>query len=305
MKFNRIASLEFNYSPRFYERLREYSSTPPILHLPTSAALRSVPNPEEIDCIVASWKDTLDAASLMLFPSLKAVFIRGTDTSRVDCSWLSERGIHLSTISAYGDIGTAEFVIHEFFRSTIATPRFELSGKRVGLIGLGGVGLLVANACHALGMKVFYYTPHGGKKRPWFAQYLELPELLRTCTFLSFHSPAYTHAVTGPQLHLISSDALVLVTTLGIPADVGEFTAWKRQSRTSVICDLCAAQQDAELLRHSGVCVRDLYAARTAESIERAEAMLLGNMRAFVEGSPGSYSIQPEPSPYFPVASLS
>lgn len=305
MKFNRIASLEFNYSPRFYERLREFSIAPPILHLPSSAALRSVPNPEEIDCIVASWKDTLDAASLMLFPSLKAVFIRGTNTSRVDCSWLSERGIHLSTISAYGDIGTAEFVIHEFFQSTTATPRVELAGKRVGLVGLGGVGLLVANACHALGMEVFYYTPNRGKKRSSFAQYLELPQLLRSCAFISFHSPAYTRAVTGQQLHLISSDAVVLVTTLGIPTDVDEFTSWKRQSRASVVCDLCAAQQDKAILEDAGVLVRDLFAARTVESIERAEAMLLENMRAFVEGAPASYSIRPEPSSYFPVASLS
>lgn len=305
MKFNRIAALEFNYSQDFYEKLQELSIIPPILHLPGSEGLQSVPDSEGIDCIVASWRDTLEAASLKLFPSLKALFIRGTDTTRIDCSWLSERGIHLSTISSYGDSGTAEFVIHEFLRSAIGNPRIEIAGKRVGLVGLGGVGLLVAKACHAIGMEVFYYTPHRGKTRPGFAQYLELPELLKTCKFISFHSPAYTHAVTRQQLHLISSDAVVIVTTLGIPTDMDGFTTWKRQSRALVVCDLCAAQQDGPLLEDAGVHVRNVYAARTAESIERAETMLLSNIRDFVEGEPVSHSIHQAHSPDFQAASLS
>ncbi len=38
-------------------------------------------------------------------------------------------------------------------------PGTEIMGKKIGVIGLGAIGVLVANACVALGMEVYGYDP--------------------------------------------------------------------------------------------------------------------------------------------------
>jgi hypothetical protein len=291
MKFRQLAVLEFDYSSGFYQRLQQFSNRQPMIRAPAPSTTLRLPEAGEIDCLVASWKDHLTAEALEGLPRLAAIFLRGTNTSKIDHEYVINRGIHLSTISGYGDRGTSEFVIQEFFRSRIGTPRTELAGKRVGLIGLGGVGLLVAKACSGLGMEVFYHVPNRGKIRPSFARYLALDELLETCEFISFHSPAYEKVVSPEQLRLISDEAVIVITTLGVPVDVRELIRWKRRSKATIAMDLCAAGENAQMLSESGVTVRQLYAARTIESIERAESMLLENMSAFLAGASESRSI--------------
>jgi len=70
----------------------------------------------------------------------------------------------------------------------------EISGKRLGVIGLGAIGSLVANACRSLGMSVTGYDPfisvdgawglsRGVRKAP------DLGSLLAECDYLSLHVP--------------------------------------------------------------------------------------------------------------------
>ncbi|MDR1179424.1 MAG: phosphoglycerate dehydrogenase [Spirochaetales bacterium] len=77
-------------------------------------------------------------------------------------------------------------------KSRFAGP--ELSGKTIGIIGLGSIGVLVANACASLGMRVIGYDPFISVDSAWRltrevekAQGLE--SLLRQCDYLSIHTP--------------------------------------------------------------------------------------------------------------------
>jgi D-3-phosphoglycerate dehydrogenase len=69
----------------------------------------------------------------------------------------------------------------------------ELFGKTIGVIGLGAVGVLVANAAAALGMQVMGYDPFISVESAWRlsrevqrAQGLE--SLLRQCDYISLHT---------------------------------------------------------------------------------------------------------------------
>ena len=70
----------------------------------------------------------------------------------------------------------------------------ELRGKRLGVIGLGAVGHLVANAADSLGMEVYGYDPYISIE---FALKLsrsvriavQLAELLENCDYISIHVP--------------------------------------------------------------------------------------------------------------------
>lgn len=71
----------------------------------------------------------------------------------------------------------------------------ELEGKKLGVIGLGAIGVLVANAATHLGMEVYGFDPYISVDAAWklsrsihHAQTMD--ELFRECDYLTVHVPA-------------------------------------------------------------------------------------------------------------------
>ena len=70
----------------------------------------------------------------------------------------------------------------------------ELPGKTLGIVGLGAIGVQIANAAHALGMKVIGFDPSITIKSAWklsagVEQALSVDELFAQSDFVSFHVP--------------------------------------------------------------------------------------------------------------------
>ncbi|MDR1621500.1 MAG: 3-phosphoglycerate dehydrogenase [Synergistaceae bacterium] len=70
----------------------------------------------------------------------------------------------------------------------------ELSGKKLGVVGLGAVGVLVANACEALDMKVSGYDPYLSVDAAWglsrsVTRAMNLSELLAESDYVTLHVP--------------------------------------------------------------------------------------------------------------------
>ena len=70
----------------------------------------------------------------------------------------------------------------------------ELPGKTLGIVGLGAIGVEIANAASTLGMDVIGYDPSISKKNAWkisseVQEALSLEELFSKSDFVSFHVP--------------------------------------------------------------------------------------------------------------------
>ena len=70
----------------------------------------------------------------------------------------------------------------------------ELPGKTLGIVGLGAIGVEIANAASILGMEVIGYDPSISKKNAWkisseVEEALSLEELFSRSDFVSFHVP--------------------------------------------------------------------------------------------------------------------
>lgn len=70
----------------------------------------------------------------------------------------------------------------------------ELQGRTLGVVGLGAIGVIVANAARAIGMNVIAYDPHISVQRAWdlsssVKQAHRLSELLQAAEFVSIHVP--------------------------------------------------------------------------------------------------------------------
>ncbi len=77
-------------------------------------------------------------------------------------------------------------------KSAFAGP--EIKGKKLGVIGLGAIGVMVANAANALGMQVYGYDPYLSVKSAWNlnhnAVYIsDINEIFAECDYITIHVP--------------------------------------------------------------------------------------------------------------------
>ena len=85
----------------------------------------------------------------------------------------------------------------------------ELEGKKLGVIGLGSIGAMVANDAYRLGMEVTGYDPYVSVDTAWsisrrVKRAKDLKEVLTNCDFVTVHVP-----LTENTRHLISTEELM------------------------------------------------------------------------------------------------
>jgi len=71
----------------------------------------------------------------------------------------------------------------------------EIEGKRLGVIGLGAIGVLVANAANKLGMEVYGYDPFMSVNSAWalskhVRKAKDMDEIFKTCDYITVHVPS-------------------------------------------------------------------------------------------------------------------
>lgn len=115
-------------------------------------------------------------------PRLEMISYLGTGAANmIDMPEAAARGITVSNTPGYGDNAVAEHAIALLFAvardiprhdHTLRTkgwdqldPSFELRGKKLGLVGLGGIGTRVAEIARALGMEVLAWTRNPDPER--------------------------------------------------------------------------------------------------------------------------------------------
>ncbi len=94
----------------------------------------------------------------------------------------------------------------------------EIMGKKIGVIGLGAIGALVANAAVDLGMDVYGYDPFVSVDAAWrlsnaVKHVTDLDAICRECDYITIHVPAMdsTKGMIGAdQIALMKNDAVLL-----------------------------------------------------------------------------------------------
>jgi D-3-phosphoglycerate dehydrogenase len=162
------------------------------------------------------------------------VFLGTGPQSYMDVEALRGHGITVHAIKGYGDTAVAEHAIALMFacardlarmdrdiRSGSWRPRagVQLTGKRLGIIGLGGIGSEVARIARGIGMEVLAWsrTP-----RPETAAPIEIEALLREADVVSLHL-ALTDETRGfldrRRLALLKPGAILVNTARGALID--------------------------------------------------------------------------------------
>lgn len=94
----------------------------------------------------------------------------------------------------------------------------ELEGKKLGVIGLGAIGVLVANAATHLGMEVYGYDPYVSVDSAWrlsrsIRHTMSVDEIYKECDYITIHVPATEktkHTINKGAISLMKDDVVVL-----------------------------------------------------------------------------------------------
>lgn len=161
--------------------------------------------------IVITNKVELGKAILEKCTSLKLVCVAATGMNNIDLATAREKGIVVKNVADYSTNSVAQLTFALLFQlinqisyfdnyvksgayaqSDIFThlePAFrEISGKQMGIIGLGNIGRQVAHIAMAFGARVVYFSASGKNHNPDYER-LELKEFLETSDIVSIHAP--------------------------------------------------------------------------------------------------------------------
>lgn len=94
----------------------------------------------------------------------------------------------------------------------------ELEGKKLGVIGLGAIGVLVANTAYHLGMEVYGYDPYLSVDAAWkLSRHIHhattIDELYKECDYITIHVPALESTkgmINKNAISLMKKDVVVL-----------------------------------------------------------------------------------------------
>lgn len=118
----------------------------------------------------------------------------------------------------------------------------EIMGKKLGVIGLGAIGAMVANAAIHLGMSVVGYDPFISVKSAWMIDRrveftTDLSAVFKTCDFITVHVPLTpdTKGMFNKETLASCKDGVVIINNsrgdLVVSADIAEAVASGKVSR--------------------------------------------------------------------------
>ncbi len=173
---------------------------------------------------------------------------------------------------------------------------FELPGRTLGVVGLGAIGVQVANAALGLGMRVVGFDPQITVERAWqlssaVEQARNLEELFSRADFLSVHVPlldATRGLVNETRIRLMPAKAVVLNFARGeIVDEAAIIAALEAGKLTAYVCDF----PTRALLGNPRVIALPHLGASTHEAEANCAVMVAENLRAYLEDGVVRYSV--------------
>jgi D-3-phosphoglycerate dehydrogenase / 2-oxoglutarate reductase len=165
---------------------------------------------------------------------------------------------------------------------------FELPGRTLGVIGLGAIGVLVANAARALGMKVIGYDPSITVRSAWKLEAdveaaLSIDDLVSRSDFITFHVPLTEHTrhmINAERIQTMKDGAVLLnFSRDGIIDDDAAVTALDAGKLYAYVCDF-----PSNLLKdHPRVITLPHLGASTSEAEDNCAVMVAEQVRAYLE----------------------
>ena len=266
--------------------------------------------------IVLTNKVVLDRAVIESLPRLKYIGVLATGYNVVDLQAAASRGVVVTNIPAYSSDSVAQMTFAHILNITNRvehyaqlnangrwtvnpdfcywdTPLTELSGKVLGVVGLGNIGSKVARIARDFGMDVFALTSKDSTSLPEGIQKTTLDGLLAVSDVITLHCPLNDNTreiICAKTIAKMKQGAIVINTGRGPLVnedDVAE--ALNSGHLGGYGADVLFSEPptpDNPLLQAPNAYITPHIAWATTEARIRLVEAAAQNVKAFLEGAP-------------------
>ena len=177
---------------------------------------------------------------------------------------------------------------HAVEREKKAFAGYELAGQTLGIIGLGKVGCLVADAAIKLGMNVLGFDPHITVDAAWslpsqVRRATSVNEVLRQAQFVTLHVPlieATRDLINSANIGLMRPGTVLLnFSREGVVSDSAVLDALAARQLGQYVCDF----PGAAIHGHPQVVALPHLGASTREAEENCAVMVVDQLRDYLE----------------------
>ncbi|MQS06590.1 phosphoglycerate dehydrogenase [Streptomyces alkaliphilus] len=273
----------------------------------------------EVDAILIRSATRVDAEAIAAAGRLRVVARAGVGLDNVDVSAATKAGVMVVNAPTSNIVTAAELACGLILATARNIPQanaalkngewkrskytgVELSEKTLGVVGLGRIGVLVAQRMSAFGMKVVAYDPYVQPARAaqMGVKLLSLDELLTVSDFITVHLPKTpeTLGLIGDEaLHKVKPDVRIINAARGGIVDEAALHSAIKEGRVAGAgLDVFAVEPctDSPLFEFDTVVATPHLGASTGEAQEKAGVAVARSVRLALAGElvPDAVNIQ-------------
>ncbi len=266
--------------------------------------------------IILTNKVVINKQILVSLPRLKYIGVLATGYNVVDVDTASDLDIIVTNIPAYSTDSVVQMTFAHILTMTNRvehytqqnrngrwsnnpdfvywdTPLIELAGKTMGIVGLGNIGMKVAQLARCFGMEVYAFTSKASSLLPEGIQKTTFEGLLSVSDILSLHCPlnrSTREMINASSLAKMKEGALLINTGRGPLVNEADVAEALRSGHlggygADVMCQEPPAE-DNPLFSAPNAYITPHIAWATFEARKLLIAIAVGNVKAFIDGNP-------------------
>ena len=164
----------------------------------------------------------------------------------------------------------------------------EIKGKKLGVIGLGAIGVLVSNAAHSLGMEVYGYDPFLSVDAAWnlsraINHAASIDEIFSQCDYITLHVPLTDdtrEVINAQNIAKMKDNVRILNFARGELVNTNDVIAALADGKVAAYATDFGSEA---LLDATGAVVLPHLGASTPESEDNCAVMAVNEIRDFLE----------------------
>ena len=247
------------------------------------------------DCVLVSYTTQIRRRVIESCPDIKYIgmccSLYSESSANVDIAAARERGITVLGIRDYGDEGVVEYVISELVRLLHGFgpyqwkhKAYELTGQKVGIVGLGRTGKMLADAFRFFGADVSYFSRN---RKPEAESeglaYFPLHELLPHVDILCTCLPRNTFILGAPEFELFGNKKILVNTSVGPTFRLPDLQRWlSSHTHNFYLCDGVGMGSYADALSlFKNVLFTEKVSGHSVQCMDRLSAKVIANLESF------------------------
>lgn len=246
----------------------------------------------DADAVLLSHTSTLGREALEKCPNVKYIgmccSLYSPESANVDIHYANARGITVTGVRDYGDEGVVEYVVSELIRCLHGfgcTPwdgvAREITGLKVGIVGLGTLGGMIADALRFFGADIAYFArSEKAEAAEKGYQFLRLPDLLAQSEAVICCLNRNVVLLHEDEFARLGNKKMLFNVGLSPAWDEAPFLKWL-DGDNLCFCDSVGALGGEQFLHHPHVRCVNASSGRTRQAFQRLGDKVLANLSEY------------------------